>query len=216
MRIAVFGASRHTGQAVVEQALAKGNIDITALVRTPSKLPYTEEQLSKITVAQGDATNKDDVAKAIENADIIVTSLGATPTGLTSANDVGVEETAVAHILQAIKETRTENQPRIIMVSSTGVGYNHDVPFILRGLYKIALATPHKHKLVAETAIKESGVPYTIVRPALLTSGKLTGKYRAEHGASGYYVSRADVAHFILEQCILEGKFVNESLSIAY
>ncbi|KAJ1944655.1 hypothetical protein EC988_005932, partial [Linderina pennispora] len=175
MRITVFGASRHTGQAFVEQALAKDNISITVLARTPSKLPFTDEQLAKITVVQGDATNKDDVAKAIDNADIIVTSLGATPTGLTTANDVGIEETAAAHILEIIKETRAESQPRIVMVSSTGVGGSYDVPYIMRPLYKIALATPHKHKLVAETAIKESGVPYTIVRPTLLTNGALTG-----------------------------------------
>ncbi|KAJ2490540.1 hypothetical protein IWW37_003100 [Coemansia sp. RSA 2050] len=215
MRVAVLGASRNTGRAFVEQAIEK-DIRITILARSPDRLPFSEEQLGRIQVVKGDALVKEDVARTIEGADIVICSLGAKIEGLKVSGDIGVEETGVKHLIAAIKEAKAEAAPRLIMVSSTGVNGNYDVPYVFRPFYSLLLAKPHQHKEVAERAIKESGLPYTLVRPALLTSGKLTKTYRADVGVCGYTVSRSDVAHFILEQCVLENKFINASPSIAY
>ncbi|KAJ1643065.1 hypothetical protein LPJ64_005122 [Coemansia asiatica] len=220
MRVSVLGASRNTGRYFVEQAIASGkDFDITILARNPDALGFTPEEMQKITVIKGDALVKDDVARAIEGADIVLCSLGAKINGLSKPQDMGVEETGTLHALDVLKETRQENPPRVIMVSSTGVGEtngNYDVPYILRPIYSILLKAPHKHKTVTEAAIKASGLPYTIVRPALLTNGEATKKYRADIGVSGYTISRRDVAHFVLEQCVLKDNFPNASPSIAY
>ncbi|KAJ2741229.1 hypothetical protein GGI20_005331 [Coemansia sp. BCRC 34301] len=215
MRVAVLGASRNTGKAFVEQAIER-DIQITVLARSPEKLPFTEEQLSKIQVVKGDALVKEDIAKTIVGADIVICSLGAKIEGLSISGDIGVEEAGVKNIIETIKEAKTVTAPRLVMISSTGVNGNYDVPYVFRPFYSYLLAKPHQHKEVAESAIKASGLPYTIVRPALLTSGKLTRTYRADVGVCGYTVSRNDVAHFVLEQCILENKFINASPSIAY
>ncbi|KAJ2473578.1 hypothetical protein IWW56_005965 [Coemansia sp. RSA 2131] len=216
MRIAVLGASRHTGQSFVSQALASNtNIQLTILARTPANLPFPEDQLSQITVIQGDALNKNDVATTINGADIVICSLGAKMDGFSKPIDMGVEESGIMNILDIVKETQG-NPPRLIMVSSTGVGTHNDVPWLMRPLYSLLLSAPHGHKARAEIAIKKSGVPYTLVRPAWLTNGDMTKTYRAGEGVRGYTVSRNDVAHFILNECVLETKWVNASPSIAY
>ncbi|KAJ2774066.1 hypothetical protein IWQ56_000754 [Coemansia nantahalensis] len=215
MRVTVLGASRNTGKAFVEQALEKGGLEITILARTPERLTFTSAQLAKITVVKGDATAKADVARAIEGADMVVSSLGGAPS-LTGIADAGVEEVATLLVLEAIKETRASSPPRLIMVSSTGVGTLRDVPLVMRPLYGLLLRTPHRHKAVAEAAIRASGVPFTLVRPALMTNGPLTRTYRAAAGASGYTISRNDVAHFVLEQCVLGDAWVGEAPVIAY
>ncbi|KAJ1723803.1 hypothetical protein LPJ53_001872 [Coemansia erecta] len=220
MRVAVLGASRNTGRSFVEQAIAsETDFDVTILARNPDSLNFTPAEMERITVVKGDALNKEDVAHTIEGSDIVLCSLGAKINGLSKPQDMGIEETGTTHVLDIIKETRADNPPRVIMVSSTGVGEtngNYDVPYVLRPLYSLFLKTPHKHKTVVEAAIKESGLPYTIVRPAILTSGELTKKYRADIGVCGYTVSRNDVAHFILEQCVVKNNFPNASPSIAY
>ncbi|KAJ1840380.1 hypothetical protein LPJ70_004682 [Coemansia sp. RSA 2708] len=217
MKVTVLGASRNTGKHFVEQALESGaEIQITILARAPEKLTFTEEQLARLTVVKGDATNKQDIATAIEGADIILSSLGGTIDLLGRTRDIGVEETGIVLALEAIKETRASSPPRLIMVSSTGAGTNSDVPLLLRPLYSTMLRVPHRHKAVAEAAIKESGVPYTLVRPAFMTNGGLTKAYRADLGLQGYTISRQDVAHFVLTQCVLEDKWHNASPCVAY
>ncbi|KAJ2348628.1 hypothetical protein GGF43_004536, partial [Coemansia sp. RSA 2618] len=207
MRVAVLGASRNTGQRFVEQVLdSSADIQLTILARTPANLPFTPEQLSKITVIKGDALVKQDVANTIESADVVLCSLGAKIEGFGKTQDMGVEETGIVSIIEIVKETRASSLPRLIMVSSAGVGTNDDVPWVLRPVVSTLLRTPHRHKSVAEAAIKESGIPYTIVRPAWLTNGELTKEYRAGVGNRGYTISRKDVAHFVLEQCVLEDK----------
>ncbi|KAJ2227686.1 hypothetical protein H4R99_006381 [Coemansia sp. RSA 1722] len=219
MRVSVLGASRNTGRYFVEQAIASGgDFDITILARNPDALGFTPDEMQKITVVKGDALVRDDIARAIEGADVVICSLGAKINGLSKPQDMGVEETGTLHVLDVLKQTRQQNPPRVIMVSSTGVGEtngNYDVPYIMRPLY-LLLKTPHKHKTVTEAAIKDSGLPYTIVRPALLTNGEVTKKYRADIGVCGYTISRRDVAHFILEQCVLKDNFPNASPSLAY
>ena len=54
-----------------------------------------------------------------------------------------------------------------------------------------------------EEIIKASGINWLIVRPAGLTNGKRTGKYRVINdltGVTARRISRLDVADFILSQ----------------
>jgi putative NADH-flavin reductase len=54
-----------------------------------------------------------------------------------------------------------------------------------------------------ERIVTASGLDFTIARPPRLTSGRLTGRYAAldeRMPRGGPLVSRADVAHFLLEE----------------
>lgn len=73
MKIIVFGATGGVGLHVVKQALDHG-MQITAFVRTPSKLTFTHDRLQ---VIQGDAFHKEEVAAAIAGHDAVVSCLGS-------------------------------------------------------------------------------------------------------------------------------------------
>lgn len=73
MKIIVFGATGGVGQQVVTQALEKG-IEVTAFVRTPSKMKTTNASLQ---IVQGDAFNKEKVDAAIAGHDAVVSCLGS-------------------------------------------------------------------------------------------------------------------------------------------
>jgi putative NADH-flavin reductase len=73
MNITVLGAAGGTGMQVVQQALAAGH-SVTALVRSPEKMPVTDPHLR---VAQGDATDQASVTRALEGADAVISTLDA-------------------------------------------------------------------------------------------------------------------------------------------
>ena len=98
------------------------------------------------------------------------------------------------------------NVNRFICVTSLGI---NDSRFKL-GLYYTLFVIPvitffyFSDKSKQEKLIRSSNLDWTIVRPGQLTNGKKRGTYK--HGVNiGNYVltkmiSRADVAHFILNQ----------------
>src|SRR5207237_10855750 len=68
----VLGATGRTGRLVVEQALAAGHT-VTALVRSPEKVANGNANLRVVT---GSATDKSDLARALEGADAVISTLG--------------------------------------------------------------------------------------------------------------------------------------------
>ena len=67
----------------------------------------------------------------------------------------------------------------------------------------ILLQTIYEDKNIQEELVKKSGLEWVIVRPGFLTNGSLTKKYRVMtdiRGVKAGKISRADVAHYILEQ----------------
>jgi putative NADH-flavin reductase len=107
------------------------------------------------------------------------------------------------NILQAMEKWGVK---RFVCESSLGVGdskgqlgalYNYLViPVLLRNIFA--------DKEVQENLIRESPVEWVIVRPALLTNGPHTGKYRSGFAAGDNSIrrkiSRADVGDFMLRQ----------------
>src|ERR1700674_4047776 len=72
MNLVVLGATGRTGRLVVEQALAAGHT-VTALVRSPEKLTTSN---SKLRVVAGQVTDTSAVARALEGADALISTLG--------------------------------------------------------------------------------------------------------------------------------------------
>src|SRR5438552_1006920 len=77
MNITLLGANGKTGTQVVKQALDAGHV-VTALVRRPDAL----KGQAKLRVLKGDVTNPEDVANAIEGADVVISALGSNNGGL--------------------------------------------------------------------------------------------------------------------------------------
>ena len=73
MKIALFGATGHIGQGILDEALSRGYA-VVAVVRDPSRLAQRNVLLRVVT---GDVTQVDSWLSAIRGADAVVTSLSA-------------------------------------------------------------------------------------------------------------------------------------------
>jgi putative NADH-flavin reductase len=204
MKIIVFGATGGVGQHVVKQALEKG-FEVTAFVRTPSKMELTHEQLH---IRQGDAFNKGEVAAAIAGHDAVVSCLGSSQ-GMKKSTEIEEMTKNIVAGMQA------HNVKRIVYTASAGI--NKEIPGIsgkvVMKMLKNAL-TDHRN---AVDYIKAHGLNFTIVRPMGLTNDTLTGKYRESEASvpeKARSIPRADVAHFIVK-ALSDEQYENASIGIA-
>lgn len=110
---------------------------------------------------------------------------------------------------------------RLICESSLGVGDSKGslgllytyflIPLFLRGLFA--------DKEVQERIIRDSGLDWVIVRPAALTNGPRTGRYRHGQNVGHWFftgkISRSDVADFMLKQ-LTDKEYLNMSPRVSY
>lgn len=72
MKLAIFGATGGTGQALLEQALSRGH-DVTAGVRTPVKVELKHDRLR---VVQADVTDAEAVNVVVRGHEAVLSALG--------------------------------------------------------------------------------------------------------------------------------------------
>jgi len=193
MRVAAFGATGGTGRNVVEQGLSRG-LEITAFVH---KTPGFDRPVPHMSVANGDVLNPGDVEKAVENQDAVVSTLG-----VPRDSHQPVVSEGTRNIISAMKKFGVE---RLIVESAHGAGDSAlEMPLFIRLVVRgVLLKNQFDDKDQMERLVRESDLKWTVVRPARLTDGPATGKFRAgERIAHGMppSVSRADVARFMLDQ----------------
>ena len=192
MRLAVLGATGRTGRPLVEQALAAGH-SVTALARTPSKLGTEHPAL---TVVQGDAARREDVARVVEGADAVLLTLGHTKT---SSRDVLAK--AAENVVAAMK---THGVRRVVTETGAGVEDPRDppglAPRLVRGVMRLVAGDLLEDSERHVRTFRESGLDWTAVRAPRLTEGPRTGDYQTGYFAMGpgESVSRADVADYML------------------
>ncbi len=195
MNITIIGATKGIGKEVLKQSLQAVH-NVTVLARNPEKIDIKEENL---TVVKGDFLDYDSVAQSVKNADTVVVSVGAMPT----RKPVNLFSEGTKHLLEAVKQGNIH--PLIIAVTGIGAGDSkgHGGFFYDKIFKPLLLKTMYEDKDKQEQILMNGYDNWVIVRPGMLTNGKLTGKYRALtnlEGINGGKISRADVAHFILEQ----------------
>jgi len=204
MKSAVIGASAGIGLEATRLALQQGH-EVTTLSRRVVPLP----DHPKLRRVQGSATNPNDVRAAVEGADTILVTLGVkSPFATTRFSD------SARIVLQVLQET--SSSPTLIVLTGFGTGdswgYN-SLP--MRIFFSLLLKAVYADKNVQEQVIAGGYQRWEIVRPGRLTSGPMTGQYRAldclMKGMTVGAISRADVAHFMVAQAenpISLGKYV--------
>lgn len=204
MKLIIFGATGGVGQSLVKQALAKGH-QVTAFVRTPSKLETRHNNLS---VIQGDAFKQADVTAAIAGHDAVVSCLGSSK-GMKQSTEL---QDMTAHIVKGMQEQGVD---RIVYTASAGV--HHELTGMIGKLMMLLLKNPLIDHRAAVQAIEQADLNYTIARPMSLSDKALTGSYReAKSGipARASSIPRADVAHFILK-ALSDSSYDRTSIGLA-
>ena len=204
MKIIVFGATGGVGKSVVAQALEAG-LEVTAFVRTPSKMDITHENLKLI---QGNAFNQEEVSAAIVGHDAVVSCIGS--------NQGMKESTEIQEMAKNIVDgMKAHNVERIIYTASAGI--HKEIPGVSGKLVMFMLKNPLKDHRAAVDYIQANRLNYTIVRPMGLTDQPFTGKYRESATSvpeKSRTIPRADVAHFILK-ALTDPNYNHASIGIA-
>ncbi|MFA5107686.1 MAG: NAD(P)-binding oxidoreductase [Patescibacteria group bacterium] len=190
-RVLIFGASGRTGRHLLSQALERG-FTVTAFVRHPEALPIQNQKLVAFT---GDVLDAGQVAEAIRNQDAVISVLG-NPTRQAIRGRIRAVSEGTKNIIAGMTAAGVR---RLVFVTAFGVSTHIFYPeklFIRLFLKNLFADLPDQERL-----IRASNLDWTIVRPARLTNGPLTGACRS--GKSLYIhpfskISRADVAGFLL------------------
>lgn len=204
MKLIVFGSSGGVGREVVRQALDNG-YDVTAFLRTPSKLDADGERLH---VIQGDAFDKEAVSAAIEGKDIVISCLGSSK-GMKKSTEL---EEMTKNIVDGMKKHGVK---RIVYTASAGI--DGEIPGLAGKMIMKTLKNALTDHRNAVDYIEANGLVSTIIRPMGLTDKELTKSYReAETGVpeKSRSISRADVAHFIIKT-LSDSTYENKSVAIS-
>jgi len=188
LRIAVLGASGHTGRQLTTQALARGH-DVVAVARTPERLALSPDPHLRIAAAE--VHDRDAMRRALDGVEAVVSGLG------TSRRQPDTLTSGARAVIDA-------NVGRSVWLG--GYGTNESAPFaslLWRSIVQITLRSELNDKRDAERYVRDAGG--TVVHAAPLTTG-------AGRGAEGVRlseaprqliparISRADVASVMLDQ----------------
>jgi putative NADH-flavin reductase len=210
-KIIVFGATGGTGKQVVRQALENG-LEVTTVVRNPSGFDLQHQNLRTI---KGDVLQLSTFEKEIVGKDAVISCLG---TG-NNLKPTTIYLEGMENIISAMNKAKLK---RISCVSAIGLQTNKEMGLFVRLLTKVVLQSILKNiysdMRSMETKIENSGLLWTIVRPARLTDKPLTGKYRIavnSHIKRPFSISRADVAQYMLSN-IENTQIYKSKVEIAY
>lgn len=208
MKLAIVGATGPTGRELVQQALAAGHV-VTAGVRSPK----TANLPTNVRLVEADVTRASSLIPLVTGQDAVLCALGSKlsrkPTTLLSGgtnNLVGAMTSAGVRRLMCITGIGAGDSK-----GHGGFLYDHIIqPLLLSEIYK--------DKTRQEEVIRRSGLEWTIVRPAMLTNGPATGKFREIIDISGVTakkISRSDVAAYVL-RAVVAPQTVGTTVLITY
>lgn len=187
-RLFVIGATGRTGRALLDQARARGH-QVTAFVRSPEKLGAPADGVA---VRQGDPHQVSELIPALAGHDAVVSALGPPGAGPTTVLRDCARSTVEAMHAAGVQ--------RLLVVSAAMLF--EDAGVVAALLRKTLLRSVAEDSAEMERVVRGSGLDWTISRPPRLTNGPLTGRYHVEDWhlpPGGRSVSRADVAHFLLD-----------------
>ena len=192
MRVIIFGATGSLGKHITEQALQAG-YSVTAFSRSARSMPCKHLGLRRI---DGDIMDAKQVANALRGHDAVIVAVGAGMRGQ-------VRSVGTANVVAGMKETGIK---RLIALSTLGAGKSRDKlnffwRYIMFGILLKRAMADHEQQ---EAYVRESGLDWTIVRPAAFTDDVRAREYH--HGSLdnvidlALKVSRKDVARFMVGQ----------------
>jgi putative NADH-flavin reductase len=193
-KILVLGATGSTGRLIVSQALARGH-EVTALVRSPEKA----RGLNGAKLVVGDARDEKQLREAVSGQDAVVSALG---TPASPFREVTLLSTATRALVNAMK---AEQVSRLVCITGMGAGDSagHGGFVFDKAIFPLLLRKVYADKNRQEDIVRNSGLDWVLVRPAVLNDKPGRDKVRTLTDLSSFHggtISRQDVAKFVLDQ----------------
>jgi uncharacterized protein YbjT (DUF2867 family) len=204
-----MGGSGLTGQHVVKHLLDQGH-EVTAFVRTASKLTVEHARLS---VVQGEARDAASIDRAVQGQDAVMSAFGPRLFQLRRGD---VQEMFMRNVVAAMTSNGVK---RLVNLSGWGVGDSlATMPFAFRNVIApVVLGRFFADKEAGEDHLFASALEYVNVRPGRLTNAAARGGVRASPTGRGLRgaISREDVALFMIAQ-LQSSEWVRTSPVIGY
>ena len=182
MQTLIIGANGNIGQLVCQQGSALG-MDLLGMVRDSKQVPNIEKLGARAVVAD----LEDEFAHAFDDVNNVVFTAG-------SGGHTGADKTLMVDLygaVRAIEESKRRGIDHFVMVSALDA----DHPFT----HFPKIAPYMVAKKAADDYLRASKVPYTVLRPGLLTNDPGSGKVSTTFSSSGAKaISRENVAACIL------------------
>ena len=208
LHLFILGATGGIGREIVDQALER-NHRVTAFVRSPQKLGPPRNGLTTI---QGNVLDAEAVAAALAGHDAVLSAIGPPGPGRSTITSDSAQSTVTG-----MKEAGVR---RVLLVGVAALF--EDAGFLARLLRNTLLRNIADDSAAMERIVAASNLEWTVVRPPRLTNGPRTGRYgvlddHLPHGSGGgaAIISRADVAHFLLNEVEHPGH-VRRIVGVAY
>ena len=154
--VLVAGATGGTGRALVRQLVSQG-YQVTAFVRDEKKARVILGD--EIRYAVGDVRDISTIEPALAGVGYVISSIGSTRSDPDN-NPEAVDYSGVRNLAEA---SAAAGVRQFVLVSSAGV--TQEDHFLNKAFDNVM-----KWKLRGEDALRESGVPYTVVRPGGLVN----------------------------------------------
>ena len=168
-KVLVVGATGGTGRATID-ALVKRGHRVTAFSRHAESL---ENPSDRVTLLNGDATNPEDVDRAVAGHDAVIITLGITENPIRvrlfgaakTPNDV--RSAGTRNVIAAM---RKHGVRRLVVQSSYGVGETRgSLRWVERLFFSLLLKPQIADTEVQELEVRESGVDWVLAQPVHLT-----------------------------------------------
>jgi uncharacterized protein YbjT (DUF2867 family) len=186
VRVVVTGAAGQTGNLVVQRLVQAGH-DVVGVVRRPDQAEALGH--AGASARLGDLTQlaPTELAQLMRDVDAVVWAAGSR-----GVDPALLDGDACVAAQQAADEAGVA---RWVQLSSMFADQPDHGPAFLQAV----LAA----KNVSDTAVQNSGLGWTIIRPGGLTDGEPTGLVEVGTGLRGGFVPRADVAE-VAARCLEE------------
>lgn len=198
-KVLVVGATGGTGRAAISELVRRGH-RVTAFSRHAESLEGMPES---VTLMNGDATDPDDVERAVAGQDAVVITLGITENPLrvrlfgTARTPLDVRSAGTRNVIAAM---RKHGVRRLVVQSSFGVGETRDrLRFIERLYFGLLLKPQIADTELQEHEVRNSGVDWVLAQPVHLTDDEDDALpfASAEGQVRDWKISRNGVARFL-------------------
>ncbi len=203
-QILVLGATGHLGKVLTKRLLEK-QFPVVVLVRNLNKLKIQHANLTSI---EGDVTNYDDVSKALNNSDIVISALGH---GFRTSYPI--QENTLKILLPLMEKKRIS---RFITVTGAGLTVTGDPKSLIGTASDIFLPYIDPYRMsdarAQQQLLEQSTIDWTVVRTPI-HSNKTNQKIiqiGLKQPMPWRTLSRQAICDFIIS-CIEERKWIKKS-----